>query len=156
VHTRTLSLIALVVLTLSGQAVGQADQPIDPNDPNFQAKSISPANPDTGTPPEVRSSLDVPNLFPRMILSLVLVMGLGVAAFFLSKKVLPRVARGSAKEIRIVETVYLGPRKALHLVEIGHRKLLIGSTSESITPLATVGDEWLDVPKPPADDLVSL
>ena len=79
-----------------------------------------------------------------------------IEGFFLSKKVLPRVARGSAKEIRVVETVYLGPRKALHLVEVGRRKLLIGSTSESITPLATVGDEWLDVPKSPADDLVNL
>lgn len=91
-----------------------------------------------------------------MMVSILLVVGLGAAALYLSKKVLPRVARVSAKEIRVVETVYLGPRKALHLVEVGHHRLLIGSTHETITPLATVSDTWLDLSRPSAEDMGNL
>jgi flagellar biogenesis protein FliO len=40
------------------------------------------------------------------------------------------------KEIHIVETVHLGPRKAVHLLEIGGRRYLIGSTNEKINTLA--------------------
>ncbi len=155
-HIHYVSLTALMVLALGSQAVGQADPPIGPNDANSPMESVVPANPDANAADPFSGSAGMPNLLPRMILSIVLVMGLGVAALFLSKKVLPRVTRGSAKEIRVVETIYLGPRKALHLVEVGHRKLLIGSTNESITPLATLSDEWLDMPKSAADDIVSL
>jgi flagellar biosynthetic protein FliO len=143
-----------MVLTLGSRATGQADQPIDPNDPNVQTTVIALESPDVNATGQSGNSLSMQELFIRMMLSLLLVIGLGAAAFVLSKKVLPRVARGSAKEIRVVETIYLGPRKALHLVEVGHRRLLIGSTNESITPLATVSDEWLDMPKPSADDMV--
>lgn len=155
-HTYRLSLIALTILTLGGQALGQADQPIDANDPNALVQAIFLENPDANVVGPSGNSLSMQELFIRMMLSILLVLGLGAAAFVLSKKVLPKVARGSAKEIRVVETIYLGPRKALHLVEVGHHKLLIGSTNESITPLATIGDAWLDMPKSSADDMASL
>ena len=91
-----------------------------------------------------------------MMFAIALVVGLGVVALYLSKRVLPKMARASAKEIRIIETVYLGPRKALHLVEVGRHRLLIGSTHDTITPLATVSEAWLDVSKPPTDEMVNL
>ena len=53
-----------------------------------------------------------------------------------------------------METSYPGPRKALHLVEIGNQKLLIGSTNESITTLAHIGDTWLDLSKEETDKTV--
>jgi flagellar biosynthetic protein FliO len=156
VHIHYLSLIALAVLALSSQASGQADLPIGPNDPNSRTESISLGNPDANAAGQPSSSAGMPDLFFRMMLSILLVIGLGGVALFLSKKVLPKVTRGSAKEIRVVETIYLGPRKALHLVEVGQHRLLIGSTNESITPLATVSDAWLDTPKSSADDMVNL
>jgi flagellar biogenesis protein FliO len=42
------------------------------------------------------------------------------------------------KQIHVLETTHLGPRKAVHLVKIGEQQLLIGSTNESITTLADV------------------
>ena len=44
------------------------------------------------------------------------------------------------KKIRIIETVHLGPRRAVHLLEAGNKQLRIGSTTESITRLADVTD----------------
>jgi flagellar biogenesis protein FliO len=47
----------------------------------------------------------------------------------------------SGKQIRIIETVHLGPRKSVHLLKIGDKQILIGSTNENITKLADVMDE---------------
>jgi flagellar biogenesis protein FliO len=78
-------------------------------------------------------------LFYRMILAILLVVVLGVAAIYVSKRLLPKITTLAGKEIRIVETVHLGQRRAIHLIEAGGRRILIGSTSESITRLAEVG-----------------
>ena len=99
--------------------------------------------------------LDNGKLFLKMIGSIVLVAALAVAALYVSKKVLPKVTNTTGKEIRIVETAYLGPRKALHLVTIGDQKLLIGSTNENIATLAHIGEPWLDLPKQEIDHTVS-
>jgi flagellar biogenesis protein FliO len=39
-----------------------------------------------------------------------------------------------------VETTHLGPRKGIHLIQVGTRRLLIASTDETITMLAEVTD----------------
>ncbi len=84
-------------------------------------------------------------LFFRMMLSVGLIIGLGITALYLSKRVLPKVTHSPGKEIHILETAYLGPRKTLHLVEIGGQRLLIASTSDRITMLASMHEVWPDV-----------
>ncbi|MCH7555838.1 MAG: flagellar biosynthetic protein FliO [Planctomycetes bacterium] len=71
-----------------------------------------------------------------MMFSVLFLVVLGVAVIYVSKRFLPKITKLSGKEIRIAETVHLGPRKAVHLLEIGNRRFLIGSTNESITRLA--------------------
>ena len=86
------------------------------------------------------------------MLSVLLVAVLGAAAIYASRKLLPRITNLPGKKIRIVETVHLGPRKALHLVEIGDQRLLIGSTNESITKLADVTAAFAELSAKDADD----
>lgn len=83
-------------------------------------------------------------LFYRAMITVLFVIVLGFGAFYVSRKVLPRIARLPGKEIRVVETTYLGPHKALHLVEIGGRRLMIGSTNNNITKLMDITDEFTD------------
>ncbi len=92
------------------------------NDPNFSTR--------TGDKPGIRE------LFFKMMFSVLFLVVLGVAAIYVSKKFLPKITKLPGKEIRIAETVHLGPRKAVHLLEIGNRRFLIGSTNENITRLA--------------------
>jgi flagellar biosynthetic protein FliO len=91
-------------------------------DPNFSTR--------TNDKPSFRK------LFFEMMFSILFLVVLGVAAIYVSKRFLPKITNLSGKEIRIAETVHLGPRKAVHLLEIGNRRLLIGSTNENITRLA--------------------
>jgi flagellar biosynthetic protein FliO len=80
-------------------------------------------------------------LFYRMILAILLVVALGVAAIYVSRRLLPKITTLAGKEIRIVETVHLGQRRAVHLIEVGGKRILIGSTNEAITRLAEVGSK---------------
>ncbi len=81
---------------------------------------------------------------PRMLLSLMLVAALAVAVMFLSKKVLPKVSAIAGKKVKVLETVSLGSRRAVHLLEVGNRQILIGSTQNTITRLADFPGEASD------------
>jgi flagellar biogenesis protein FliO len=59
---------------------------------------------------------------------------------YVSKKLLPRFTNLPGRQIRVLETTHLSPRKGLHLVEVGSHRLLIASTNEKITMLADVTD----------------
>jgi len=81
----------------------------------------------------------------RAVLAVLFVLALLIVAIYVSKKLLPKIANLPGKEIRIIETVHLGPRKAVHLLEIGNRRFLIGSTNENVTKLADLGSDILDL-----------
>ena len=101
------------------------------NDPNFAGRSDS--------------NFSSKEMFFKLMISVLLVGGLGAAAIYTSKKLLPRISNLPGKKIHIIETVHLGPRKAIHLVEIGKQRILVGSTNENITKLADVTDSFADL-----------
>ncbi len=138
-------IVLLIVVWLSGSIIsaccaqsavdGSIKSPSDKsasslftNDPNFWA----------GTGGDISTR----ELFYKMMLAVLLVVVLGTAAIYISKKFVPRITNLSGKKIQVFETVHLGPRKAVHLIKIGNRRLLIGSTNESITKLADVTDTF--------------
>ena len=90
---------------------------------------------------KIKSDTNSSELFYKMLQAVVIVVVLGVGAIYLSKKFLPKITNPPGKEIRIVETTHLGPRKSLHLIRVGNRDLLIGSTTEKITYLADITED---------------
>ncbi len=82
--------------------------------------------------------------FYKMLASVSLVIALGVAAIYISRKLLPRIANLPGKQIRVVETAYIAPRKGIHLIQVGARRLLIASTNDTITMLADVTESAAD------------
>lgn len=101
------------------------------NDPNF----VTNTNSGSGTR----------ELFFRFMVSVLFLVALGAGGIYISKRFLPKITNLSGKEIRIVETVHLGPRKAVHLLEIGERRFLIGSTNENITRLADLTSAFTEL-----------
>ena len=89
--------------------------------------------------------LDSSELFYRAMLAVIIVIVLGISAIYATKKLLPKIANASGKEIHIVETVHLGPRKSVHLIEIGKQRFLIGSTNEKISKLADLTKSSIDI-----------
>lgn len=82
-------------------------------------------------------------LFIKMMVSVFIVVCLGAGAIYASKKVMGKFTKLSGKKVKVIETTYLGPRKAVHLLRIGDRHLLIGSTNENITKLADLTTEFM-------------
>lgn len=148
--------VLCVLLVVAGGWVALASRYAgDPGQANSQT-----ARPETsflGDPNQLAAanvSLGGRELFLKMMLSVGLVIALGLGALYVSRKVLPKVTNTTGRQIRVIETTYLGPRKALHLVEVANQRLLIASTGDHINTLAHIGDVWLDLPRQEVDDTV--
>ena len=80
-------------------------------------------------------------------LGLVLVM-IWVAALLFRRWRLAAGGFGSDRQIKVVETVHLSPRRALHLVRAGGQVMLIGATDQSVTLISEL--ESTAFPEKPA------
>jgi flagellar biogenesis protein FliO len=151
---RKIGLLCLLLLASGGWiavAAHRTGAAAGPGIENSTAGSSAPRDSTLARASDLSSgpSLSLGNgeLFFKMMLSIGLVLGLGGAGLYLSKRLLPRVTQRDGKEIHILETAYLGPRKALHLVEVGGQRLLIASTSDRVAMLTTVNETWPDLSK---------
>jgi flagellar biogenesis protein FliO len=81
----------------------------------------------------------------KFIFSVFLVVAVGTAAVYFSRRLGGKITRLSGKKVQVVETLYLGQRKALHLLKIGRREILIGSTNENVNMIADVTETFGDL-----------
>lgn len=74
-----------------------------------------------------------------------LMFGLILAAAYYSSKFLSRKAmgKGSAKNMKLVESMPMGADKSLHLVKVGTQYFLIGSASKSLFMMSEIDKEKL-------------
>ncbi|MBI2506087.1 MAG: flagellar biosynthetic protein FliO [Candidatus Latescibacteria bacterium] len=82
-------------------------------------------------------------------LALVILLAWG-AVFLLRKSAFGKQFGGTGSNIRVVERFYLGPKRAIYLVEIGGRPLALGVTEAAITPLTQWQPGELDLSPRPA------
>ncbi|HET6428293.1 MAG TPA: flagellar biosynthetic protein FliO [Phycisphaerae bacterium] len=81
---------------------------------------------------------DDDGVLSKVIAYALIILVLGGAAMILARRYAPGRALGRSTSIRILESTYLGPRKVLHLVQVGRRHLLLSSTREHVRMLADV------------------
>ena len=130
-----------MVFAFTSQVCPAADVS-EANDPAVSSKSDSLFG-QTPAPIELADD-NLGNSLYRMILSLVVVIGLAVGVMYASKKILPKVSGISGKRVQVIETVSLGSRRAVHLLQVGHQQILIGSTQNTITRLAELAADDAD------------
>ena len=78
------------------------------------------------------------NLYMQLAKMGAFVAVIGAGVWFYCKKMSGRWNPTKGKNIVITETVNLGPRKHLHIVQIGTKQYLLGSTAENIRLLTDV------------------
>jgi len=153
----TAVIVGAVLVVCSAQSATDESEPEKPKaesqDSKFTTGSLFASDPNFSKTPG--NSSGNKELFYKMMLSVLLVVALGAAAIYVSRKLLPRITNLPGKEIRIVETIHIGPRKTLHLLKIGNQCLLLGSTGENITKLADVTDALADLPTQELDPVRS-
>jgi len=77
-------------------------------------------------------------LLYRMLAYTLIILVLGGAALFVIKRVLPKIASSTGKSISVLETVYLGPRKTLHLLQVGSQRFLVAGSRDQVSMLGEV------------------
>jgi flagellar biosynthetic protein FliO len=80
-------------------------------------------------------------LSASVFLKLAVVVILMVAAAWIVRRVQGGSWKSVERQVKVIETTHLTPRRAIHLVQVGDRKLLIGATDQSISLLTEVDDQ---------------
>lgn len=103
---------------------------------------------------------DTTGIVWQMLAATLVVLFVGVVAILVIKKLLPRLAKSSGRRISVLETAYLGPHKSVHLLQVGARKVLVGSSRDGVVELGDVTDAFaadysevarsVEAEKPPA------
>lgn len=140
----TLLFFVCTSMVYAGQAVADA------NGTSLFSKTDSPFGKQP-TPLELGDDNLGASLY-RMMLSLAVVATLAIGAMYLSKKVLPKVSGITGKRVKVIETVSLGGRRTVHLLQVDSRQILIGSTQNTITRLAEISGETQDAAPAKTDD----
>ena len=81
---------------------------------------------------------DTTGLLGHSLAAVLVILVLGAAAVFVIKRLLPRLGVSHGRRVSVLETVYLGPRKSLYVVQVGDRTLLVSGTRERLGLLADV------------------
>lgn len=96
--------------------------------------------------PEADGSLglaepDWPALLLDVGLKLALTLGLAYTTIYLLRRYVARpIGQRKAARVSVVETVSLGQHRALHLIRVGGKLVLVGATQQQITLLTEVAD----------------
>lgn len=83
-------------------------------------------------------------IYFRMIFAIFIVAGMGAAVYWMGKRLRYNVAGGKKGRIEVLETAYLAARKTLHIVRVGNKTFLIGSTNDSISSIADISDSFAE------------
>jgi flagellar biosynthetic protein FliO len=137
-YLRNLMLFALLLIPAQGQS---AASPSPAPRGNTSSESVIPAA-DQGPvapaaelqDPETQSSV------LRAVGGLGLVVFLMIGTFFAAKKYAPRYFSkpASQKNLKILETLSMGDRRSISLIEVGGSRLLVGNTPQQINLLAAL------------------
>ncbi len=84
------------------------------------------------------SGVDFPLL--RVMGGLALVLSLVVIAFLVARKIAPQyfTKQSADKNLKLIETLPMGEKRSIALIQIGDRRLLIGNTPQQISLLSTL------------------
>ena len=87
----------------------------------------------------------------RMMAYTLVILVLGGVGLFVVRKLLPRLgATQGKKHISVLETVYLGPKKSLHLLRVGAQRFLVAGSRDGVSMLGEVTSAFPDDDQPAA------
>lgn len=140
----------LAVSAAAGAAEAAAGNPAIPNsEVEVQPASDATSTTTTSHTPvqfQLADALPGGGDFPvaRAVGGLGIVLSLIVGGFVAVRKFAPQVLRGGApdKMLRVLETLPMGEKRSLAVVQVGDQRLLIGSTSQQISVLSALGGSW--------------
>ena len=86
----------------------------------------------------LRTGRSTTGVLSQMLASLLVVCVLAVAAMLALRKLAPKLKLHSGKNLAVVEALHLGPRKSLHLLQVGNRRYLVAGSRDQVSVLVEV------------------
>lgn len=86
-------------------------------------------------------------LMGQFIIMLLFVALIGVAAWFLLKKMNNPWLRGKGCHLSVIETLPLGARRSIHLIQAGNKQLLISNSPEGVRLLTDMTGALTSLPQ---------
>jgi len=137
VTAKTVKIVALSLAALASLAAAAPNEPLHPAAPLPDSLFARDPNFAFGT----NRQFDTGGIYWRMMLAVLLVLALGAAAYYVSKKLGGKIVNLPNRQIKLVETLYLSSRKALHLIKVGDKNIIIGTTPTTITRIADLDSD---------------
>jgi len=126
------AVIALAVVAIIGAAA------VSRSDTKATASAWDQFKAEPNATPGAADKTPTSDAVKRLLAAIVIVLVVGSAAIWASKKYLPKIAAAKGKNIKLIETVTLAPQRHVHIIEVGTQKFLIGSSVDSVRMLADV------------------
>jgi len=68
-----------------------------------------------------------------MLAYTLVILVLGAVGILVARRYRPGVTRRGGRNVALLETTYLGPRKAVHLLQVGERRFLVSSSRDGVS-----------------------
>lgn len=120
--------------------IGRAAEAADPTGTTTPDKTTGPSTSWKGFGKATDKLPEPTDLLRQFATAIGLVVVLGVAAYSVSRRLGPRWSSSRGRHLRIIESIGLGPHRQIHLLEVDGRRLVIGSTGQSIGMIADVSN----------------
>lgn len=98
------------------------------------------AKPDSTGVSGVAAPVISPFVYLKILLLLGLVIALILGAVWIIKRISPQFNRAQGGAIKILSSTWLGPKKALFLIEVMDRVILVGMTDNNVNSIAEFTD----------------
>ncbi len=72
----------------------------------------------------------------QMLAWVLIILIIGVVAFVVVKKFLPRIGKAAGGQLSVSQTIYLSPKQAVHLLKADTQRFLIATSKDSVCLLA--------------------
>ncbi len=95
---------------------------------------------DSDSPLRTTPQVSTTKLLFEMLAYVLILAVLGVVGVMLYRRLGGRARLGGGRRVRTLETTHLGPQRSVHLLQVGERRLLVGSSRENVRFLADVTD----------------
>jgi flagellar biosynthetic protein FliO len=100
----------------------------------------------TGSAPEYGALEPTPLYFVGIIAKLIAVLLFIIGGAIFLRRWQVKSGLGRSGQLRVVESVRLSPKQAIHLVKVGNQHVLIGATDQTISVLTSVNLPEAEVP----------
>lgn len=92
--------------------------------------------------PEQRRETPLGRVLVDLVVKLGIVLAIAYGSLYILRGVMARqgMAPGRQRHLRVLESASLGPNRSVHVVRVGEKVMVVGSTPEQVTMLAEVDD----------------